>query len=107
MAATASPSFGAKASIGASAVALAASTVIARGVVIKALTANGAGVVYVGNTDAVTTATGFPLYAGDQQTFDVAWFTGFAPSSQANAANLSSIYLIGSTTGLEVRYWFV
>lgn len=106
MSAVAAPSYGAKASIGATPLALATSTVICTGVVIKALASNS-GTVYVGNDSNVATSTGFPLAAGDQQSFDIKWFLGWSPATSANAADLASIYVVGSTTGQEVRYWFV
>lgn len=106
MAAVASPSYGALASIGATPLPLALTTVVSTGVVIKALASNS-GTVYVGNDSNVTTSTGFPLAAGDVQSFDIKWFLGWSPLTNVNAADLASIYIVGSTTGQEVRYWFV
>lgn len=80
---------GAKTSIGTSEAALSSSTAkLNRGVVVKALATNP-GIVYVGIT-GVTTSTGFPLYPGDDVTVE--------------ATSASQVYLIGSTTGNEVRW---
>jgi hypothetical protein len=107
MAAVTPGSYGARASIGATALALTAvAKVITAGVVIKALGSNS-GIVYVGNDENVTTATGFPLAAGEQQSFDAKWFTGWSPLAQSSNCDLQTIYVIGSGAGQEVRFWWV
>lgn len=91
------PGYGQNTDVDAAAEALAASTRVKVGVRIKALAANTTGVIYVGNSLAVTAVNGFPLAAGEAESFDVAWFGG----------NLANIYVIGSTTNLAVAYWWV
>lgn len=98
------PGYGQKSSIGASSTPLVASATLAlTGVRIKALAANSTGIVYVGNTTGVLTTTGYPLAAGEECSFDAGFF-GLTPGA---AADLQNIFLIGSTTGLAVAYWYV
>ncbi len=107
MAALSTPSYGALASIGGTALPLVSSpTVISTGVVIKALGSN-TGNVYVGNDANVLTTTGFVLAPGDQYPFDSKWFSGWSPLSQASNADLATIYVIGDGSGQEVRFWWI
>lgn len=86
---------GSKSSIGATAVALSSAAITAfKGVLIKAAP-NNSGIVYVGNSDAVTAdgadgTTGFPLAAGESL---------FVEKEAAG-----SVYLIGSATGQKVFF---
>lgn len=85
---------GSKASIGATALQLTTSTAVAdKGVLIKASAANG-GIVYVGKSDVTAGGTeatnGYPLAAGEEVVIP--------------CDTPSKIYVIGSTTGLEVFF---
>lgn len=86
---------GSKSLIGATALQLTTSTVTAdKGVLIKAAAANGGGIVYVGNSDVTAGGTdatnGYPVAAGEEVVIPV--------------DTPSSIYVIGSTTNLEVFF---
>lgn len=82
----------AKTGIGATAVQLIGTSVpLAYGILIRALSSNS-GTVYVGVADDVTTATGFPLAAGD---------TIYLPKYLV--ADADDVWLIGSGAGQAVR----
>lgn len=88
---------GRKSSIGATALQLiVTSTVAAHGVLVKASNSNGAGIIYLGNSDVDADSTddtsGFELGAGESLVVPV--------------DNVNKIYAIGSTTGLKV-FWIV
>ena len=72
------------------------------GVRIKAAAANSTGIIYVGNNDSVSTSTGYPLGAGEECSFDVAWFQ----AAPGEAGDLRNIYVIGSANNLAVAFWY-
>lgn len=90
------PGYGQNTDVDAAAEVLTATQKVQTGVRIKALSGNSDGIVYVGLA-GVTTATGFPLAAGEAESFDTGWFGG----------DLVNIFVIGSTTNLAVAYWWV
>lgn len=98
------PGYGQNTDIDAAAEPLVGSATLAiTGVRIKALAGNSTGIVYVGNSSAVTASNGYPLGAGEECSFDV----GFFATTPGAAADLQNIYVIGSTTNLGVAYWYV
>lgn len=90
------PGYGQNTDIDAAAEALAASTFVLTGVRIKALAAN-TGTIYVGNDSSVTASNGYPIAAGEAESFDVGFFSG----------NLANIYVIGSAANQAAAFWYV
>ena len=97
--------YGQNTDVDAAAEALGATQIVTSGIVIKAMAAN-TDKVYVGNDSSVTAATGFQLAAGEQQSFDAAWFTG-QPPGQQGVADIANIYVIGGAANQAVCYWGV
>jgi hypothetical protein len=84
-----------KTSIGATALQLSATAIeIQTGIEIKAATANGSGIVYVGKSTVTAggtdTTDGFPLAAGERVFLAI--------------DDVSKVWVIGSTTGLAVSW---
>ena len=77
-------------------------TLVLTGVRIKALAANGANYIYVGNNSSVSATTGYQLAAGEECSFDVGFF-----ADPGAAGDLQDIYVIGSAANLAVCYWYV
>lgn len=90
---------GQNADVDAAAEALAASTLVRSYVRIKALPANS-GVVYVGLSDQVSAATGYPLSAGQELTLDVGVFRVAGELT----GDLANVYVIGSAANQAVGY---
>lgn len=90
-------------SIGATALALSTGTLTTTATtfrtkcVIKSVAANSTNFIYVGNVSSLATSSGFQLASGVEETFDVGFFGG----------DLANAYVIGSTTGLAVSFWYV